>query len=498
MKQKRILIANRGEIALRVIRACRELGYSPLAIYSKADRSSLHVTKSDGAICVGEGPSTHSYLDIDAVLKAAKALKADAIHPGYGFLSEKADFAKAVAQAGLVFVGPSAEAIATMGDKVMARKTMEKLGHLPLVPGTKEGLTDENEAFKAAKQIGFPLMIKALAGGGGRGMRIVNSEGEFLNLFRRAFSEAQKAFGDGRVYLERFVSSPHHIEVQIIADSHGNAVHLYERECSVQRRHQKIIEESPSPFVSADTRKKLCEAAVRAVKDIGYVNAGTIEMLVDDQQNFYFMEMNTRLQVEHPVTEWITGRDLVKEQLRVAFGEKLSFSQEEIRQNGHSIEFRICAEDPEKFLPQAGKVTGVNFPVGIGVRVDSHLYRGYEIPVFYDSMVAKLSVWGRTRAEAIERGKAALMDTVLNGVKTNIPVHLQILDNPKFLGGNYTTKLIGEDFNYAPQNPDQEDLRMALISAAVAAYNREYRGPERRQNIEVSQWGKMARQEALR
>lgn len=500
MKPKRILIANRGEIALRVIRACREMGYLPLTVYSKADRASLHVAQSDGAVCVGEGPSIHSYLDIDAVIKAAKKLKADAIHPGYGFLSEKAEFAKEVAKAGLVFVGPSAEAIATMGDKVMARKTMEKLGHLPLVPGTKEGLTDENEAFKAAKQIGFPLMIKALAGGGGRGMRVVNSEGEFLNLFRRAFSEAQKAFGDGRVYLEKFVTSPHHIEVQIIADTHGNAVHLFERECSVQRRHQKIIEESPSPFISADTRKKLCEAAVRAVKDIGYVNAGTIEMLVDENQNFYFMEMNTRLQVEHPVTEWVTGRDLVKEQLRVAFGEKLSFNQEEITRNGHAIEFRICAEDPEKFLPQAGKVTGVSFPNGIGVRVDSHLYRGYEIPVFYDSMVAKLTVWGKDRKEAIGRGRAALMDMTLNGVKTNIPVHLQILNNQKFLSGNYTTKLIGEDFNYEPVKPSPEDLRMALISTAVSAYSREYRGPERRQGAiqESSLWKNAGREGALR
>jgi acetyl-CoA carboxylase biotin carboxylase subunit len=342
-------------------------------------------------------------------------------------------------------------------------------------------------------------MIKALAGGGGRGMRVVNSESEFINLFRRAFSEAQKAFGDGRVYLEKYVTSPHHVEVQIIADSHGNAVHLFERECSVQRRHQKIIEESPSPFISADTRKKLCEAAVKAVKDIGYVNAGTIEMLVDEKQNFYFMEMNTRLQVEHPVTEWITGRDLVKEQIRVAFGEKLSFSQEDVKQNGHAIEFRICAEDPDKFLPQAGKVTGVSFPGGIGVRMDSHMYRGYDIPVFYDSMIAKLTVWGKDRTEAINRGKAALMDTVMNGVKTNIPVHLQLLDNPKFVSGNYTTRLIGEDFHYQESKPTPEDLRMALISAAVAAYGREYKGQDRRKaNTENSLWKKVGREEALR
>ncbi len=477
MTPKRILIANRGEIALRVIRACREMGHIPLAIYSKADRRSMHVTKADSAFCVGEGPSVHSYLDIDSVMKAAKALRADAVHPGYGFLSEKAEFAKAVEKAGMVFVGPSADAIAKMGDKVMARRTMAQVGGLPLVPGTEEGLTDENVALKKAKEIGFPIMIKALAGGGGRGMRMVPVEGEFLGLFQRAYSEASKAFGDGRLYLERFVQSPHHIEVQIIADKHGNVCHLYDRECSVQRRHQKVIEEAPSPFVSADTRRKLCEAAVKACKEIGYYNAGTIEFLMDDKQNFYFMEMNTRLQVEHPVTEWITGIDLVKEQIRVAFGEKLSFKQEDIQIRGHAIEFRLNAEDPEKFLPQAGKVSTVNFPTGIGVRVDSHLYRGYEIPVFYDSMVAKISCWGKDRFEAIQRSKAALRDTMVTGVKTNLPLHLQLLDNAKFVSGNYTTKLIGEDFNYKEKQPDAKGLQRALMAAAVSAYQREYKGP---------------------
>ncbi|MBY0369722.1 acetyl-CoA carboxylase biotin carboxylase subunit, partial [bacterium] len=413
---KRIMVANRGEIALRVIRACREMGHVPLAIYSTADRLSKHVALADEAYCVGEGPSIQSYLDIASVMKAAKAMRADAIHPGYGFLSEKAEFAKAVADAGLVFVGPSAESITSMGDKVMARKTMERVG-LPLVPGTKEALTDENEALRLAKEIGFPVMIKALAGGGGRGMRLVQEEKEFTNLFRRANSEASKAFGDGRLYIERYVNSPHHIEVQIIADKMGNAVHLFERECSVQRRHQKVIEECPSPLVSEATRKRLCDAAVDAVKKLGYVNAGTIEFLMDDKQNFYFMEMNTRLQVEHPVTEWVTSVDLVKEQINVAFGARLSFDQEDLERRGHAIEFRICAEDPEKFLPQAGKITGVSMPAGIGIRVDTHIYRGYEIPVFYDSMIAKVSVWGRTREEAIARGRAALLETRVNGVK---------------------------------------------------------------------------------
>lgn len=496
-KTRRILVANRGEISLRVNRAIRELGYTPLAIYSKADRNSLHVALADEAYCVGEGPSVQSYLNIEKVIQAAKAMKADAIHPGYGFLSEKAEFAKAVKDAGMVFIGPSAEVIALMGDKVMARRTMEDKGGLPLVPGTKDGLTDENIAFKEAQRIGYPIMIKALAGGGGRGMRLVPKEDEFLNLFRRAYSEASKAFGDGRLYLERYVSSPHHIEVQVIGDHHGNVIHLFERECSVQRRHQKVIEETPSPSITDATRQKLCEAAVKACKDIGYYNAGTIEFLMDDNQNFYFMEMNTRLQVEHPVTEWVTGFDLVKEQIRVAFGEKLSVKQSDIQQRGHSIEFRVNAEDPEKFLPQAGRVTGVRFPAGIGVRVDSHVYRGYEIPVFYDSMIAKISVWGKDRAEAIARGKAALSETCLNGVKTNIPLHLQLLEAPKFVEGNYTTRLIGEDFHYKERSGTPDEVRMALIAAAASAYNKEFKGP--RSSLEGDKrWRSLGREEALR
>jgi acetyl-CoA carboxylase, biotin carboxylase subunit len=496
-KPRRILIANRGEIALRVARACREMGYIPLAVYSKADRMSRHVSLADAAHCIGEGPSMHSYLNAERVLEAAKLLKADAIHPGYGFLSEKADFAKAVRDAGLVFVGPSPEAISNMGDKVMARRTMEKVG-LPLVPGTKDGITDENEAFARAKEIGFPIMIKALAGGGGRGMRMVMKEDEFLNLFRRAHSEAEKAFGDGRLYLERYVTSPHHIEVQIIGDQHGNVCHLFDRECSVQRRHQKVIEEATSPFVTEKVRQKLVDAAVDACKRLGYFNAGTIEFLMDDNQEFYFMEMNTRLQVEHPVTEWITGRDLVKEQLRVAFGEKLSFTQEQVERRGHAIEFRINAEDPEKFLPQAGRINGVNMPAGVGVRVDTHVYRGYEIPVFYDSMIAKVSIWGRDRQEAIARSRAALRETILNGIKTNVPLHLQILDNEKFISGNYTTRLIGEDFHYkAPELPESE-VKMAMIAAAVSAYGKEFQGAKWGMADKSSRWKAIGREEGLR
>lgn len=497
MSSRRILIANRGEIALRVIRACRELGYTPLAIYSKADRQSLHVARASEAYCVGEGPSVHSYLNIENVLQAAKVLRADAIHPGYGFLSEKADFARAVEKAGLVFIGPSADSITSMGDKVVARQTMAKVG-LPLVPGTPDAMTDENTAFRAAREIGMPVMIKALAGGGGRGMRHVTKEEDFIPLFRRAYSEAEKAFGDGRLYVEKYVSSPHHIEVQIVGDHHGNVVHFFDRECSVQRRHQKVIEEAPSPFVSEATRQRLCEAAVSACKKLGYFNAGTIEFLMDHDQKFYFMEMNTRLQVEHPVTEWITGHDLVKEQLAVAFGEKLSVRQEQIHANGHSLEFRVCAEDPEKFLPQAGRMTGVFFPAGIGVRVDSQLYRGYEIPLFYDSMVAKLSVWAKTRPEAIARGRAALQDFHLNGVKTNLPLHLQLLQNEKFLSGNYTTRLIGEDFHYQATEAPSEELRMAMIAAAVAAHSREFVSDRWGENERNSRWRSNGRAEALR
>ena len=298
------------------------------------------------------------------------------------------------------------------------------------------------------------------------------------------------------MYLERYVSSPHHIEVQVIADAHGNVCHLFERECSVQRRHQKVIEECTSPFISEATRTKLCDAAVKATREIGYMNAGTIEFLMDDKENFFFMEMNTRLQVEHPVTEWVTGIDIVKEQLNVAFGEKLSFSQEEVHRRGHAIEFRINAEDPEKFLPQAGRVTGIQFPSGIGVRVDSHIYRGYDIPIFYDSMIGKISVWGRDRNEAIQRGKSALNDTILNGIKTNVPLHLQILDNPKYLSGNYTTRLIGEDFNYKEQIPSDEELRMALIAAAVSAYSKEYKGAKL--GDENSRWKALGREEGMR
>ncbi len=468
----KIMVANRGEIAMRVFRAIRELGHIPVAVYSKADRTSLHVGLAEHAMCIGDGPSLQSYLNSDRVLDAARKMKVDCIHPGYGFLSEKADFAKRVAEEGFLLVGPRAEHMASMGDKVMARKTMAQAG-LPIVAGTEGGVTEEQEALHFAHQIGYPLMIKALAGGGGRGMRLVEKSEDFLSLFRRAQSEAQQGFNDNRLYLERFVRSPHHIEVQIIADAHGRVCHLLDRECSVQRRHQKILEEAQSPYLSPSAREKLLAAAVDAIKKLGYVNAGTIEFLVDDSQNFYFMEMNTRLQVEHPITEWITGIDIVKEQIRVALGEPLSFSQDDVKPRGHALEMRICAEDPERFLPQSGLVKNVRFPSGMGVRVDSHLYSGYEIPMFYDSMIAKLSVWGRDRTEAIARALAALEETRIGGIKTNIPVHQQLLRNETFLSGNYTTQLVGGAFHFSPRALRDKDWQGALVAAALLAYQRE-------------------------
>ncbi len=496
MEKLRILVANRGEVALRIIRAIKELGHIPLSIHSKADRMSLHVAKSEGTFLVGDGPSIYSYMNIEMILKAAEILKADAIHPGYGFLSEKPEFAEAVTKAGLIFIGPKAEHISKMGDKVQARKTMAEVGLKP-VPGTNEPITDEKLALIKADEIGYPVMIKALAGGGGRGMRLVEKREDFINQFQRAQSESQKAFNDSRLYLEKYISCPHHIEVQVLADQHGNACHLFDRECSVQRRHQKLVEEASSPFITDETRDKLCSAAREAIKRLGYINAGTIEFLVDGEQNFYFMEMNTRLQVEHPITEWITGIDIVKEQINIAQGKKLSFTQEEVKRRGHSIEFRINAEDPEKFMPQSGRVSTVMFPAGFGVRVDSHLYRGYEIPVFYDSLIAKISIWGQTRNEVIQRARVALAETVLTGIKTNVPFHLKLLSNSEFLSGNYTTQLIGPDFKLVFDTPDFDQIRMAVISAAVSAYNKEYKEGSFVEN-EFSRWKHIGRSEALR
>jgi acetyl-CoA carboxylase biotin carboxylase subunit len=433
----KILIANRGEIALRVIRACKELGVRTVAVYSKADEKSMHVQLADDAICIGQGPSSQSYLMIDRIIAAAEIANVDAIHPGYGFLSENARFARICESCKIKFIGPSAEVIEMMGDKNMARATAKKY-KLPITPGTDGIIKTDREALEAAAVIGYPVMLKATAGGGGRGMRPVHNEAAMGSAFASAKAEAEKCFGNGDMYMEKLILNPHHIEIQIIADSKGNVVHLGERDCSLQRRNQKIIEECPSPFISERLRKKMGAASVKLCEEIGYVNAGTIEFLVDDQENFYFMEMNTRIQVEHPVTEEVYGCDLIKEQIRIAAGQTLS---EHVRKNtprAHAIECRINAEDPyNNFAPSPGRIQNYYTPGGRGVRIDSHIYAGYEVPPYYDSMIAKLIVTGATREIAIARMKRALLEFKIEGIKTTIPFQQAILNNSDFKSGKY-------------------------------------------------------------
>ncbi len=438
----KVLIANRGEIALRIVRACRELGIPSVAVYSDADEGALHVRHADEAVNIGPPPAGKSYLNVESILAAAKETNADAIHPGYGFLAENAGCAAACEEAGIAFVGPSAEAIEKLGNKAAARK-LAKEAEVPVVPGS-DGVASPEEAVEAAEGIGYPVMVKASAGGGGRGIRVAQNEGELRKSVQEAKREAEAAFGDGSLYLEKFLAAPRHVEVQIMADHHNNnAIHLHERECSMQRKRQKILEEAPSPGISEDTRKKMCEAAVRLAKEANYTNAGTIEFLVDEDGSFHFIEMNTRIQVEHPVTETLTGVDLVKEQIRVASGERLSVSQENIVANGHAIEFRINAEDPETdFLPSPGEITSLEIPGGPGVRVDSALYAGYKIPPFYDSLIGKLIVWGLDREEAISRSHRALREYKVEGIKTTIPLHLRLLDEEAFRSGDYGTEYL--------------------------------------------------------
>ena len=437
----KILIANRGEIALRVIRACRELGVRTVAIYSQADRDSLHVRFADEEVCVGPPPSRESYLNIPRIIAAAEITGAEAIHPGYGFLAENAEFAEVCERSGFVFVGPEADQIRKMGNKAEARRTMEDAG-VPVVPGTEGRVDDAEEARAAAEEIGFPLMIKAASGGGGKGMRIAESPEEFDQAFSMARSEADAAFDDPSVYLERFVEDPRHVEIQVLADNHGRVTHLGERDCSVQRRHQKLIEEAPSPILDPDTREAMGEAAVRGAEAIGYRNAGTVEFLVGADGNFYFMEMNTRIQVEHPVTEWVTGVDLVKEQIRMADGQELALEgPPEI--DGHAIECRINAEDPEKdFRPVPGTITAFHAPGGLGVRVDTHVYDGYLVPPHYDSLLGKLVVHGHDREEALTRAWHALDEFVIEGIPTTIPFLQEVLRHPEFEAGAIDTRFV--------------------------------------------------------
>lgn len=443
---KKVLIANRGEIAVRIIRAAKELGIRTVAVYSEADRDALHVKLADQSVCIGPAPSSQSYLMYQNLLGAAEATGSDAIHPGYGFLAENADFADACAALGIEFIGPDSHAIRAMGDKATAKKTVVAAG-VPTIPGSKDIINDENEAIETARKVGYPVIIKASAGGGGKGMRVVREEKDLINNFHLARNEALASFKNPDVYMEHYIENPRHVEVQILGDKHGNVVHLFERDCTVQRRHQKLIEEAPSPALDEKTRKAMGDAAVKAAKSVNYHSAGTIEFLLDEDGSFYFMEMNTRIQVEHPVTELITGIDLIKQQFLVASGEKLTFTQKDIIHNGHAIECRINAEDPDNnFAPFPGKVTKYILPGGYGVRVDSAVFQEYTILPFYDSMIAKLIVHGKTREEAIARMKRALGEFIIEGVKTTIPFHLRVMDNKAFIQGKFSTKFIEEQF----------------------------------------------------
>jgi acetyl-CoA carboxylase biotin carboxylase subunit len=466
----KVLIANRGEIAVRVIRARRELGIKTVAVFSEADRESLHVLLADEAVPIGPPPASESYLVIDKLIAAARATGAAAVHPGYGFLAENAKFAQACLDANLTFIGPPPAAIRAMGDKMAARRVAIKMG-VPVVPGTEQPVSDDAEAVRVAERVGYPVMLKAAMGGGGKGMRLVHTAAALTGALRAARSEAGAAFGDAAVYIERYVEEPRHIEIQVLADAHGGVVYLGERECSIQRRHQKLVEESPSPFVTPEMRRRMGEAACRVAAAVGYVNAGTVEFLVDRERNFYFLEMNTRLQVEHPVTELVTGRDLVKDQLRIAAGEKLGFGQDDVVLHGWAIECRVNAEDPfASFIPSPGKVVGLRAPGGPWVRDDTGVYAGCTIPRFYDTLMAKLIVWGPDRDAAIARMTRALGEYTVAGVQTTIPILQRIIAHPDFLAGRLSTGFM--DRLLAADRPEAAGRHrtIALIAAALTAY----------------------------
>ncbi len=498
---KRVLIANRGEIAVRVIRACRELGVETVAVYSDADRKALHVTEADMAYGIGAAPSAESYLVIDKIINVARRSGAEAIHPGYGFLSERSAFAQRCAEAGIVFIGPPASAIEKMGDKVEARKLMMSAG-VPVVPGSDGTLDSESEVVAGCQRIGFPIMLKAAAGGGGKGMRLVQRAEDLTSALRAVRSEARSSFGDDRLYVERFVDKPRHVEIQVMADRHGNCVHVYERECSVQRRHQKVIEESPSPAVTPQIREEMGRVAVRAAQAVDYVGAGTVEFLVDSQRRFYFLEMNTRIQVEHPITEMVTGIDLVKAQIEVAAGLPLAFRQEDIGQRGHAIECRIYAEDPsQNFMPSPGTVGPIQVPGGPGIRNDGGVHQGYEVSVYYDPIISKLVAWGATREEAIDRMLRALAEYRVQGLVTNLPLHRWVLQHPLFRSGDYDTNFLPQHYSAAPSGDGGPALTAALIAAALDAKRRSLlrqSRPVRAGGHATSNWLATARREAIR
>jgi len=498
---KKVLVANRGEIAVRIIRACRELGIGTVAVFSEADRSALHVRYADEAYLIGPAPSRESYLRADKIFEVAIKSHADAIHPGYGFLAEREDFAAKCADLGIKFIGPKPSSIAAMGDKGKARATVIKAG-IPVVPGTEAvGNMTDDDLLSIAPTIGFPLLVKATAGGGGKGMREVKSLEEMPTLLASARREAESAFGDGNVYLEKLIEGARHIEFQIMADSFGNVIHLGERECSIQRRHQKLLEESPSSFLDDELREKMGSIAVKSAQAVDYVNAGTIEFLVDKDHNYYFLEMNTRLQVEHPITEMVTGVDIVAEQIRIARGRQLSYTQEQIKFKGHAIECRVNAEDPfNGFMPSTGRITHSLLPTGPGVRVDTGVYPGFEITPFYDPMIAKLIVWGETRAQAILRMRRALEEYRIVGVRTNIPFHQTLMDSHRFMGGQFDTRFVEERFSMDDAvEARAANAEIAAILATLVAHQQSERNANivRRNERDTSNWKWVGRWERM-
>ncbi len=487
---KKILVANRGEIAIRIMRSAREMGIETVAVFSEADRNALHVRYADEAVFIGPAPSSQSYLSSSKIIAAAKKIGADAIHPGYGFLSENADFSDSVVKAGLIFIGPTGDSMRKVGSKLAAKATAE-LHNVPLVPGTAKAIEDVEDAKRIAAGIGFPILIKASAGGGGKGMRIVNNVNEFAEQMKLAVSEAKSSFGDGAVFIEKYVASPRHIEIQVLGDKHGNVVHLFERECSIQRRHQKVVEEAPSSVLTAKLRKEMGECAVKIAKACDYEGAGTVEFLLDEKHNFYFLEMNTRLQVEHPVTEFITGLDLVKEQIKVARGEKLLFSQEELKIQGHAIEIRVYAEDPENdFLPDIGTLNTYRIPQGPGVRVDDSYEEGMEIPIYYDPMIAKLITYGSNRKEAIDRMIRAIDDYKISGLATTLNFCRFVMQHKAFVEGNFDTHFVKNHFKpRVSANFSEDEMKIASIIAIKALRNNYGNDKYNKKSVdEVSVW----------